>query len=214
MDTRIFDFMLCLTLCHSVIIEQAEGGIKYNASSPDELAFINFGRFCGIEYLGLNRENQHVLQINGRTLLFKQLHVIEFNSDRKRMSVIVEYEGRIILMCKGADNMILKRLIGMTPDVEYCNQRLEDFSIQGLRTLMFAKKEISQEFYDKWSKLYVNALTKLETVEKEEKERLKEETEMMQLHKKTSRNEGVNIKEMLNVESNVKKLGSAIIEAE
>lgn len=37
---------------------------------------------------------------------------------------------------------------------------------------------------------------------------------MMQLHKKKSSNEGVNIKDMLNVESNVKKLGSAIIEAE
>jgi hypothetical protein len=28
---------------------------------------------------------------------------------------------------------------------------------------------VSKEFYDKWVKLYVNALTKLETVEKVEK---------------------------------------------
>jgi phospholipid-transporting ATPase len=48
MDPAIFDYMICLALCHSVIIEQSESGVKYNASSPDELAFINFTRFCGM----------------------------------------------------------------------------------------------------------------------------------------------------------------------
>jgi len=89
MNEDVFDYMLCLALCHSVIIEQSESGIKYNASSPDELAFINFARFCGMEYLGLNRDNQHVVEYRGRVMHFKQLHVIEFNSDRKRMSVVL-----------------------------------------------------------------------------------------------------------------------------
>jgi P-type E1-E2 ATPase len=39
------------------------------------------------------------------------LNVLEFNSDRKRMSVIVRDEkGVIKLMCKGADSVIEKRL--------------------------------------------------------------------------------------------------------
>lgn len=38
------------------------------------------------------------------------LLLFPFNSDRKRMSVIVRHEGKIKLFIKGADNMILERL--------------------------------------------------------------------------------------------------------
>lgn len=38
---------------------------------------------------------------------YKLLNVLDFNSTRKRMSVIVEdSEQRIFLLCKGADNVI------------------------------------------------------------------------------------------------------------
>lgn len=40
---------------------------------------------------------------------YKRLHTIEFTSDRKRMSVIIEDEGKIYLFCKGADNVIIER---------------------------------------------------------------------------------------------------------
>jgi hypothetical protein len=72
---------------------------------------------------------------------------------------------------------------------------------------------VSKEFYDRWVKLYVNALTKLETVEKEEKERLKSEVEMMQIKKKPSMFEQVSIKGLLDMPNNVQKLGNAIIDA-
>lgn len=39
------------------------------------------------------------------------LNTLEFNSTRKRMSVIVEDpQGRIVLMSKGADSIIAERL--------------------------------------------------------------------------------------------------------
>lgn len=44
--------MFLLSLCHTVITEEKDGNIVYNASSPDELALINFARYCGFEYLG------------------------------------------------------------------------------------------------------------------------------------------------------------------
>lgn len=56
--TDIFDMLVSFGLCHSVIIEEdGRGGHTYNASSPDELAFINMAKCCGWEYLGLNSEN-------------------------------------------------------------------------------------------------------------------------------------------------------------
>ena len=43
---------------------------------------------------------------------YKLLNLIEFDSDRKRMSVIVrDTDGKIILFCKGADSIIEKRLV-------------------------------------------------------------------------------------------------------
>ncbi len=38
------------------------------------------------------------------------LNLFEFNSDRKRMSIIIRHEGKIKLLIKGADNMIKERL--------------------------------------------------------------------------------------------------------
>ena len=41
----------------------------------------------------------------------KLLYVCEFNSTRKRMSIIIrDPENKIILMCKGADSVIEERL--------------------------------------------------------------------------------------------------------
>lgn len=39
-----------MSLCHSIITESKDGKILYNASSPDELALVNFARFIGYEY--------------------------------------------------------------------------------------------------------------------------------------------------------------------
>jgi magnesium-transporting ATPase (P-type) len=46
-----------------------------------------------------------------RDLKYKLLNVLEFSSSRKRMSVILrDPSGNIILMCKGADNVIADKL--------------------------------------------------------------------------------------------------------
>lgn len=53
--------LVSLSICHNVIIEKEEEdaspapvviekAIKYNASSPDELAFINMAKYCGWDY--------------------------------------------------------------------------------------------------------------------------------------------------------------------
>ena len=75
--------------------------------------------------------------------------------------------------------MIIARLKDRSTKVlEVTEKKLEEFSMMGLRTLLFAKRKISREYYLKWSKLYVNSLTKLEVIENEEKERLKEENQL------------------------------------
>lgn len=44
--------------------------------------------------------------------VYNLLNVIEFNSTRKRMSVIVKNEeGKLVLLCKGADRFVIDSFI-------------------------------------------------------------------------------------------------------
>ena len=43
---------------------------------------------------------------------YKLLFTLEFNSDRKRMTVILEKNGEILVLTKGADNIMEKRVKG------------------------------------------------------------------------------------------------------
>jgi len=46
-----------LALCHAIVTENKDGKIIYNAASPDELALVNFAKYVGIEYVGLDDKN-------------------------------------------------------------------------------------------------------------------------------------------------------------
>jgi phospholipid-transporting ATPase len=83
-----------MATCHSIDIEVNDetDEINYLASSPDELALINFAKFSGMEYLGIDKNKIISLldSSTNQTLKFELLNSFEFNSDRKRMSVIVK----------------------------------------------------------------------------------------------------------------------------
>lgn len=49
--------MLLLALCHTIIIENKNGKLNYNASSPDELALVNAARFFGVKYVERDEDN-------------------------------------------------------------------------------------------------------------------------------------------------------------
>jgi P-type E1-E2 ATPase len=78
--------------------------------------------------------------------------VIEFNSTRKRMTVIVKDDSnRIRIMCKGADSIILPRLKSTALSVNETINYLDGYSKDGLRTLLIAEKEVTEEEYEAWS---------------------------------------------------------------
>lgn len=108
----IVKFLFALSLCHTIIISEShDGSVSYNASSPDELSLVNAARYFGCIFYKRNDDNDMVVKFNNIDLEFKLLKIFEFNSDRKRMSVIVQdASGQIKLICKGADSVILKRL--------------------------------------------------------------------------------------------------------
>lgn len=68
------------------------------------------------------------------------LFSFEFNSDRKRMSVIVKHNGVIKLYTKGADAIIKSRLGPNQIYLEGIDRKLDMFSRKGLRTLCLAMR--------------------------------------------------------------------------
>jgi phospholipid-transporting ATPase len=65
--------------------------VLYNASSPDELALVNGARHFGFAFKERDEDSNMVIENtrSGETTKYELLNVIEFDSARKRMTVIV-----------------------------------------------------------------------------------------------------------------------------
>jgi magnesium-transporting ATPase (P-type) len=86
------------------------------------------------------------------------------------MSVIVKnkHDGNIRVMCKGADSIVIPLLKkGQEAKIKKTQEFLDDFSKEGLRTLVIAEKIISEADYTIWNRDYQKAL--VETQNREEK---------------------------------------------
>lgn len=165
-ELEYFDYLVHLAVCHTIITEEKEGVIEYKASSPDELALVNAGRFFGFKFLGRDSEQNLILSIGDTQKKVAILNVLEFTSDRKRMSVVVRlYDGRYRILCKGADTILLPRLRRM-PLIESTYRHLEDFATEGLRTLVLAQRDLKEDEYNAWNEQYLNAARDINNKEK------------------------------------------------
>jgi phospholipid-transporting ATPase len=79
-----------LALCHTIIVENKNGKISYNASSPDELALVNAAKFFGAKFIERDEDNNMIIDFRGEKRAYKLLNLVEFNSTRKRMSVVIK----------------------------------------------------------------------------------------------------------------------------
>uniref|UniRef100_A0A1A9V9K6 Phospholipid-transporting ATPase n=1 Tax=Glossina austeni TaxID=7395 RepID=A0A1A9V9K6_GLOAU len=159
----IKEFLVLLSVCHTVIPEKnPDGSITYHAASPDERALVEGAKLFG--YVFETRTPHHV-EINalGEKEQYEILNILEFTSVRKRMSAIVRTpEGEIKLFCKGADSVIYERLAENGQafrDVTLTH--LEEFAIEGLRTLCCAVAVIPEDVYSDWQTTYHKASTSI-----------------------------------------------------
>lgn len=160
----IREFLTLLSVCHTVIPEKGDDGtVVYHAASPDERALVYGATNYG--YVFESRTPTHVV-VNalGKRESYEILNVLEFTSNRKRMSVIVRNErGEIKLYCKGADTVIYERLApGGSTFRAQTLQHLEDFATEGLRTLCLAVTTIPADVYAAWKDTYHKASVALQ----------------------------------------------------
>ncbi|KAI0070017.1 phospholipid-translocating P-type ATPase [Panus rudis PR-1116 ss-1] len=153
----IHEFLTLLAVCHTVIPEERDGKMHYQASSPDEAALVAGAELLGYQFY-MRKPKSVFVNIFGTSIEYEILNVCEFNSTRKRMSTVVRGpDGRIKLFCKGADTVILERLSENQPYTEKTLVHLEEYATEGLRTLCIAYRDIPEAEYREWTKIYDQA---------------------------------------------------------
>jgi phospholipid-translocating P-type ATPase (flippase) len=168
---QIRHLLQAMAVCHTVIPERdSTGRIVYQASSPDEACLVRAAKALGVELRDRNDVSMTIIDGLEETK-WEILNVIEFSSNRKRMSIVVRDPlGRLMLLIKGADNVIFDRLRkDQALNTVYSKTRnvLDSFAEDGLRTLVFAKLDLSHEMYKRWKRRYDSACTAItERVEK------------------------------------------------
>jgi len=168
-NDTLHEFWLLLAVCHTVLVQKDSNGVNgYCAQSPDEAALVDTAKLVGYEFIGRDSGDVFVT-VQGERQVYTILNVLEFNSDRKRMTVIVRKpDGKIVLYCKGADSTIIERCApNQDALINLTTARLEEFAETGLRTLCLAKLDLTEEQYTDWGERYHKAQTSLQDKEKE-----------------------------------------------
>ncbi|KAL4164532.1 hypothetical protein KRP22_004398 [Phytophthora ramorum] len=162
---------LAMSLCHTVVCEydRATGVLSYNSDSPDECALVRGAEAMGVKlfercghklYVAITEEDRHGSHVKTvtYTLIFQILRVVHFSSDRKRMSIIVRDEnGGIKLLCKGADSVILERCKHFLSDKADTMSHVTQFAEEGFRILLFAERDLDENYYKSWEARYGEA---------------------------------------------------------
>ncbi|KAK9676126.1 hypothetical protein RND81_11G056000 [Saponaria officinalis] len=156
-------FFQLLAVCHTVIpeVDEATGNVSYEAESPDEAAFVIAAREVGFEFYKRSQTivSLHELDpVSGRKIdrEYRILNILEFNSTRRRMSVIVQTEeGKIFLLSKGADSVMFPLLAPYSSALEkQTTDHINEYADAGLRTLILAYREISEEEFKEFDEKF------------------------------------------------------------
>ncbi|XP_035149640.3 phospholipid-transporting ATPase VD isoform X2 [Callithrix jacchus] len=150
----------------------------YEAESPDEAALVYAARAYQCTLQSRTPEQVMVDFAALGPLTFQLLHILPFDSVRKRMSVVVRHplSNQVVVYTKGADSVIMELLSVASPDGaslekqqmiirEKTQKHLDDYAKHGLRTLCIAKKVMSDAEYAEWLRNHFLAETSIDNRE-------------------------------------------------
>uniref|UniRef100_A0A672RUI7 Phospholipid-transporting ATPase n=1 Tax=Sinocyclocheilus grahami TaxID=75366 RepID=A0A672RUI7_SINGR len=173
---QICEFLTMMAVCHTVVPEREGNQIIFQASSPDEGALVKGAKSLGFVFTA-RTPHSVIIEARGKEQTYELLNVLEFSSNRKRMSVIVRTPtGKLRLYCKGADNVIFERLNETSQYKDLTVTHLEQFATEGLRTLCFAYVDLEEGAYQEWLKEY----NRVSTVLKDRAQKLEECYELIE----------------------------------
>ncbi|XP_004511165.1 phospholipid-transporting ATPase 1-like [Cicer arietinum] len=165
----IYDFFLALAACNTIVplvVDTSDPTVKlidYQGESPDEQALTYAAAAYG--FMLIERTSGHiVIDIHGERQRFNVLGLHEFDSDRKRMSVILGCsDNSVKLFVKGADtsmfSVINKSL--NTAVIQATETHLQSYSSVGLRTLVIGMRDLNPSEFEQWHFAFEAASTSL-----------------------------------------------------
>lgn len=155
LGTKVYDMVRALALCHNVTPVVEDGVRSYQASSPDEVALVQWCENVGV-VLERRTKDQIVIGILGEMLkTYKILYIFPFTSDTKRMGVIMrDLETKeVFFFLKGAD-MIMKKIVEKN---DWLDEEVDNMAREGLRTLVIGMKRLNGEEFAEFEKNYKKA---------------------------------------------------------
>lgn len=172
---RVRDLVLALALCHNVTptAEEDENGqptTAYQASSPDEIAIVQWTEQVGLRLAHRDRKSITLeFSSDGRTVVkVEVLNVFPFTSDSKRMGIVVRFqrlasgstnseEDEIVFFQKGADTV----MTSIVAANDWLDEETGNMAREGLRTLVIGRKPLSTQQYTAFSAAYSEAALNL-----------------------------------------------------
>ncbi|EQC36244.1 hypothetical protein SDRG_06351 [Saprolegnia diclina VS20] len=165
-------FFILLAVCHTVL--QDEDG-AYSAASSDELALVLGAKAVGVVFTSRSPTTISIT-VHGNELTFDILAVLEFDSNRRRMSIVLRDIANdvIVVYTKGADvnvASVLRRPLSESAVTMRADtmRHVQDYAGEGLRTLLCAYKVVDEAWYLGWAERYAAAAQSLPDVDRRQK---------------------------------------------
>jgi phospholipid-translocating ATPase len=158
---RTLSAITAIALAHNVTPNMDEHGkLEYQASSPDEVALVKFTESVGMT---LYKRSLHTMTLKnpiGEFLDYEILNVFPFTSETKRMGIIVKdtKTNTITFYMKGAD-AVMARIVQAN---DWLEEECGNMAREGLRTLVFGKKDLTEEDYENFSARLTKAKTTIQ----------------------------------------------------
>ncbi|EDO15874.1 hypothetical protein Kpol_1009p21 [Vanderwaltozyma polyspora DSM 70294] len=165
-SARVKDLVVTLAICHNVTPTFEDDELTYQAASPDEIAIVKFTESVGLSLFKRDRNSITLLhEHSGVTLNYQILQVFPFNSDSKRMGIIIhdQQKDEYWFLQKGADTVMTK----IVESTEWLEEETGNMAREGLRTLVIGRKKLSNKVYQQFRKDYDHA--SLAMVKRDEK---------------------------------------------
>ncbi|XP_022186927.2 probable phospholipid-transporting ATPase IIB isoform X1 [Nilaparvata lugens] len=119
--------------------------VTYQASSPDEVALVKWTEEVGLAVIKRDLVSMTLRAPTNHIMEFAVLQMFPFTSETKRMGIIVKdaQSGEITFYLKGAD-MVMASIVQYT---DWLDEECGNMAREGLRTLVVAKKTLTEEQY-------------------------------------------------------------------
>ncbi|WVQ93981.1 hypothetical protein IAU59_001059 [Kwoniella sp. CBS 9459] len=153
MSSRVRDAVMALATCHNVTpVTNDDGTITYQASSPDEVAIVQWTESVGLRLTHRDRTSMVVCSNAGQEYTFDILAVFPFTSESKRMGIVVRDRSAdtITFVQKGADTIMSK----LVQKNDWLDEECGNMAREGLRTLVLGRKRLSDAAYSDFDSRY------------------------------------------------------------